>query len=43
MKKNYLLAMLAAGLLASCSSGFEENLEGTSPVTPGNTDANDNE
>lgn len=42
MKKNYLLVMLAAGLLAGCSSGLDENLDPSSP-TPGNTNSSDTE
>lgn len=43
MKKNLLLAMLAAGLLASCSSGLDEVTDPTSPTNPENTNGNDNE
>lgn len=43
MKKNLLLAMLAVGLLASCSSGLDEVTDSTSPTNPENTNGNDNE
>lgn len=42
MKKNLLLAMLAAGLLASCSSSLDEVADAT-PPTPEDTNGNDSD